>query len=342
MERFLSGGGSGAVTYQSQVEGRPCVTKVVPLEKSAALREQCGWLRERPHPMFVAVLSEREDGQAYAIDLAFEKDSLDSFDYVHTCTADERVAMLESVVELLSAQVWGPAASFAALRPTDARDRLEAYISKHVEGSLAQAREAMPSLGALIDAETVVVNGEGCPNVGEILRRIRSSDVVMDDLCSFRTSRAVHGDLILDNILWSGLRGHAVVIDPVPFGNYLDGPVFDFGKLCQSLWIGYEFMLRDTSDVAIEEVGHACVSVTYADKRSAAYEQMWRHVCDVMAARMLTPSERRTMLFVGATNFLRRMKHQALQCPANAPAFYAAGLPHLKRYLILFGEGSLS
>ena len=333
VQRYLSGGGSGAVTYLSETKGKACVTKVVPLKKSLALKQQYSWLRDYSNPMIVGVSGEREDEETYAIDIDYEAGSLDCFEYVHSCTSAQRAELLDEIVNMLANYVWKTSDELVVPQALEARQRIDSYLAKHVEKSLALALEALPTLEPVFNAHTIVINGEKCENVQKLLATIRNSETIMNDLCSFRLSPSIHGDLILDNLIWSPSRKHPIVLDPVPCGNYIDGPVFDFGKLCQSLWVGYEFMLRDTTATKVNDLGDGTVQITFTDRRSAAYEQMWNHVTDALACRYLTESERRTMLFIGATNFLRRMKHQAVQCPANAPSFYAAGVQHLNWYV---------
>lgn len=337
VERYLSGGGSGAITYLADTGNGSCVTKLVPLERSTALRQQYNWLNARESSYFVRVFNEYEDDCSYSIDIAYDPNSIDCFEYIHSHPKNDCIKLLDSVIDAIDSEVWESNNSLVYADYEDAHLRVKNYIDIHIIESLELAQRALPMLSEIINADQIVANGIICSNIHTLLNKINSSHII-DDLSSFRIAPAIHGDLIIDNIIWLPSDKHAVILDPVPVGNFFDGPVFDFGKLCQSLHIGYEFMLRDSSKTLIEKVGENCISVSYTDSRSAMYDTLWDHVATNMAPRFLTDSERRTMFFIGATNFIRRMKHQASQCPENAPAFYAAGILHLNQYIRMFKD----
>ena len=182
--------------------------------------------------------------------------------------------------------------------------------------------------------ESHLINGVSYPGFTHLFSKL-ATDPVLFDLANYRISDSIHGDLICDNMVYSRSKDSLVLLDPVPHNNFFNGPVFDFGKLSQSLQIGYELLLRDTSPVEAEIINETCI-ITFTDPRTVAYEELWMHVQDELAPRYLTESELRTVNFIGATNYFRRMKHQVVQCPQNALKFYAQGIRYLSEYLNFF------
>lgn len=335
--RYFTGGGSAAVTYLSERDGRLWVTKRVDLQKSQALREQHEWLVKHACANVAIAGGEREDDSTYSMDVGFDPNSVDGFDWVHQCSVEQACVFMDEVASTLAGEVWLRDAEVEAIDPAEGAQRVESYINTHVRHCMQLAVDSMPALSEAMLPDSLVINGIVRPNLNRLLDELEGNESAMLDLADFRLCSDIHGDPIVDNLLWSRGGGHPVIIDPVPCGNVFDGPVFDFGKWSQSLQIGYEFALRDTSEVRLRPDSDGVLRVIeYADMRSERYEELWEHVQDVLAPKYLTSSEQKTMLFIGATNYFRRMKHQVLQCPANALKFYALGIEHLDEWMEMY------
>lgn len=336
--KYFTAGGSGAMTYQSMINGEPCVVKLVSQSGSDALRSQFEWLKRHTSPNIVKVIGEDDDGETYSIAIEYVDSAIELFDYLHENSSGEGSRVLAEVVQALDEAVWrrdGTPLSYA----DDAGERVENYIKKNVLDSLDVATKYVPNVREAMECSHVIVNGVEYPNIDKMLARIHQDDV-FSDLSQFRVSPSIHGDLICDNLIYSASSKRPIILDPVDNGrNYLDGPVFDFGKLSQSLQIGYEFLLRDDSPVEVCFDGEKCI-VGYLDHRSAVYEALWQYVYEELAPQYLTEAELRTVLFLGATNYFRRMKYQAVQYPQNAMKIYAVGIRYLSEYLDHFGGSS--
>lgn len=129
----------------------------------------------------------------------------------------------------------------------------------------------------------------------------------------FRITRC-HGDTTFENIIMSRILG-PVLIDPVPYGNAVSGIVHDFSKLGQSL-CGYE-AIRDGRDF---------------DYR------VERQIFDEQARKLLTESEYKSLKFLVACLFFRRLKYQIKQNPALVKVYGDIGL----RLLAEFRKGEYS
>lgn len=331
--KYFTNGGSGAMTYQSKVDDAVCVVKTVALEKSGALRAQYEWLQDHPSPNIVAVVNEEEGLDAYSVAIEYEKSAVDLFDHVHTNPVADGKRLLDEVIRALDRAVWN--AGEHSERPVDARERVEAYIQRHLVASMNVAADALPIVRQAQQCRSIMVNGCEYPNLSALMEQLERR-AIMDDLCDFRLSNAIHGDLIVDNIIYSQAKQRPIILDPVVNEfNLFEGPVFDFGKLSQSLQIGYEFLLRDTAPIEVDIQDDIC-TIEYRDGRSSIYEELWQHVQGELAPRYLNSSEMRTMLFLGASNYFRRMKYQAVQFPQNAMKMYAVGIRYLSEYIHLF------
>lgn len=333
--KYFTIGGSGALTFQSLSNDGKHVTKVVPQEESRGLKAQYQWLVDHACDNIAVVLDKHEDQATYSIDIAFEDSSIDALNYLHSHSTHDGEQLFDAVIATLNEHVWR-ANEYDMQIPEDSVTRVQEYIERNIVQSLTMAAEEFDVLKQVMECDKLILNGEPYPNIEELLDQLDRKDI-LEDLANFRISDSIHGDLICDNIIFSEEKGAPVILDPVIGGNYFDGPVFDFGKLSQSLQIGYEFLLRDTTPVEVAFANDGCI-IWYEDLRTAVYEQMWHHVYDELAPRYLTASELRTVLFLGATNYFRRMKYQVVQYPQNALKFYAQGIRYLTEYIGLFDE----
>lgn len=333
LSRYFTSGGSKAITFQSTHNGKDCVTKVVGKENAEMLKTQYVWLKEHKCDGIATVLNESEDESSYLIDIEYEDSSIDAMEYIHSHSLDEGKALFDAVVSILDENVWKTDHASLVARE-DASELLDGYINKHIIESLNIASSHMSKLKNVMNCSTLIINGVSYSNLDELLARINKG-TIREDLCSYKESDSIHGDLICDNIIYSERKHHAIILDPVSDGNFFNGPVFDFGKLSQSLQIGYEFLLRDSKSVDVVFLDHSCI-IQFADKKSVAFDQLWQYIYNELAPAYLSESELRTVLFIGATNYFRRMKHQVIQCPENAIKFYAQGIRYLSDYVNLF------
>lgn len=136
---------------------------------------------------------------------------------------------------------------------------------------------------------------------------------IPDFVNDFRITRC-HGDTTFENIIMSRVLG-PVLIDPVPYGNAVSGIVHDFSKLGQSL-CGYEAI---------------------RDGREFDY-RVERQIFDEQARKLLTESEYKSLKFLVACLFFRRLKYQINQNPALVKVYGDIGL----RLLAEFRRGEYS
>jgi len=323
-------GGSDAITILVAQDGKSIVKKIIPLEFEDRLRAQYDWLAEyRKAPNIVHVLGDTKTAEYYTIDMPFNEDDVSLFEYIHNRPYKKSQAAFDSVWAVLSEYVHTePDASKIH------RKNRDEYIKKHILGCLEKAGAVDPELLRAAEPDVLVINGKEYDNLSTILEKIKSHQQAWSDIATYSESKRVHGDVIVDNLLVDKNTEEVLIIDPAPDGNIINGKVFDFGKNMQSLYCGYEFLLRDESPVYLRDDNR----IDYADASSAQYAKLYEYVRNELAPKHLSEPEQRAMLFHAAALFIRRLKHQVYYTPANALKFYAVGVKTLNDFLAQYDE----
>jgi tartrate dehydratase beta subunit/fumarate hydratase class I family protein len=101
----------------------------------------------------------------------------------------------------------------------------------------------------------------------------------------------------------------------------------------QSLYCGYEFLLRDGDPVYL--VGDR---IEYRDHSSAQYNQLCDYVRNQLAKKHLSESEQKAIIFHAGALHIRRLKHQVYYNPTNTLKFYAVGVKTLNDFLSQYDE----
>lgn len=317
-------GGSDAITILALQDGKQVVKKIIPLEFEDRLRAQHDWLVEHSGAEgIVEVLSEEKTDDYYAIDLAYRPEDTMFFEYIHRRPLNEAQAILDAVWKHLFKQVHHKLGK----QQLHARQRNQ-YINKHIYGCFEKAAAVEPALISAAETSTIVLNGKTYDNLFQVLDKIKNHPQAWKDIGTYRESGAVHGDVIVDNLLVNEPTDTPLLIDPAPDGNLINGPVFDFGKNLQSFYCGYEFSLRDEEPVYL--IGN---SINYDDHPSVQYTKLNDYIRDELAPKYLTEQEQRAMLFHAAALHIRRLKHQVYYTPANVLKFYAIGVKTLNDFL---------
>ena len=317
-------GGSDAITILVLENGEKTVKKIIPIELKDRLKAQYDWLNKYGGGSIVTVSNEITSTDYYSINVAYDETSISLFEYVHQISTKDARSLLDSVWKDLHKTVYG---KIKAEKTDEAATT--AYIQKHIYDCLQRAVSVDEEIKRATELEKITVNGIEYDNLEQVLDKIKKNKQAWHDISTFRSARAVHGDVIIDNLLYSKKRKKVIIIDPAPDGNLIEGPVFDFGKAAQSLYCGYEFLLRDESPVTLEEAG----VISFSENKSTQYTKLDKYVRSVLASKYLTESERRAVLFHCGVLYLRRLKHQVYYTPENALKFYAVGVRTLNEFL---------
>ncbi len=318
-------GGSDAITILALQDGKEVVKKIIPIEFRDRLYAQYKWLEERKgRNGIVTVLAEEDSPDYYAIDLDYDPRNEMFYEYIHKNPVASSSAILGQVWEQLGKELYAKVD-----KETLHSEERQQYVDKHIFGCLDKAAVVDPELLRATESKRLKINGRSYHNLYQVMEKIRKHPEAWKDIGTYRQSALVHGDVIVDNLLVSTKTDKVLIIDPAPDGNIVNGPVFDFGKNMQSLYCGYEALLRDEDAVFLQD-GHV---INYRDNRSEKYTQLSDYVRTEIAPRYLTESEQRAMLFHAAALFIRRLKHQVYYTPENTLKFYAVGVKTLNEFL---------
>jgi lysylphosphatidylglycerol synthase-like protein len=318
-------GGSDAITILALQNGKQIVKKIIPHEFENRLKAQYDWLRAHDHtPGIVTVLAEQRTPEYYAIDLSYDPNNEMFYEFIHKNTLKQSEQVLDETWRILSKSVYR-----RLKRVQTHSAKRKTYIQRHIVGSLKKAAVIEPELVRATKSDKLIVNGVEYDNLYQIMQKIEANKNAWYDIATYRQSESVHGDVTVDNLLVSKKAGKVMIIDPAPDGNIFEGPVFDFGKLMQSLYCGYETLLRDEEAIYLIEGN----KINYRDHKSGKYTHLSNYARRKLAPKYLTENEQRAMLFHAGALYIRRLKHQVYYTPANVLKFYAVGVKTLNDFL---------
>lgn len=316
-------GGSDAITILVLQDNKRVVKKIIPIELKGRLKAQYDWLKRYGKGDIVRALSQHTAEDYYAIDLAYDQTSVSMFEYAHEVSLSAAQKIMKQAWGALNRSVYG-----SIQDPVYDPDLLLGYIDKHIYQCIKVAGETDPAILDVVRPKHITINGHRYRNLSTILKEIQEHKQAWQDISTFRRANTVHGDMIMDNLLFSKKTKRVIVIDPAPDGNMVEGPVFDFGKAAQSLYCGYEFLLRDES-----RVEYLNGAISFSNSKSYRYEELDLYMRNTLAKQLLTEQEQRAILFHAGVLFLRRLKHQVHYTPGNALKFYAVGVRTLNEFL---------
>jgi hypothetical protein len=318
-------GGSDAITILALEDGQEVVKKIIPLEFEDRLKAQADWLRRYQRiDGIVDVLREERADDFYAIDLAYDPQNQEFYEFIHQRPLARSKEVLDKVYAKLARSVHKRPARLKAYP----KDR-DTYIKKHILGCLEQAASVNKTLVKAAAPDTIIINGKTYDNLYQILKKIKRNKQAWDEIARYQKTEQVHGDVIVDNLLVHKQTGDPLIIDPAPDGNIMNGPAFEFGKAMQSLRYGYETLLRDVDPVHLRGGNR----IDFRDLSSNRYSKLSQYVRGEIMPKYLSEGERRVTLFHAGALYIRRLKHQVHYTPANTLKFYAVGVRALNDFL---------
>ena len=319
-------GGSDAITILVRKNKTLKVQKIIAIELKDRLKAQYDWLRSYRDENIVVAVDENTGPDYYSIDLEYDKNNEMFFDYMHRASLNDSIGVIDVVWDALNRTVHRDTKNVHNTK------EIIKYIDQHFYGCLEKASMVSDDLRNASQPEEIDINGGRMHNAFKIMELIKKNKKIMNDLASYASSGAVHGDVAVDNILVNAATKHVTLIDPAPDGNIVNGRVFDFGKNMQSLYCGYEFILRSSEPSVLHPDG----SITYKDQKSMRYTELCEYVQNDLAPKYLTDAEQKAILFHAGVLLIRRLKHQVYQDPRLTLAIYGAGVKTLNDFYDLY------
>ena len=313
-------GGSDAITALVETEQRLIIRKFAVGPAADKLKIQAAWIREHSAPdlPLVEVIADRNGSSLYSYDMPMVTPANDFYDVIHSSSAERNrqrlIQVLDRAQNLHARSLAGPAP------PEIVAGYLHEKATRNAAAILAFARHRIGSEEYSINDAPCHLGEWHCLSDGDWLSaQIRHRDVA-----------TIHGDLTIENVIIAPDHPHGLyIIDPNP-ENIFDSPLIDWGKMMQSLHLGYETLNR----------GIACSISGNAIKLAAARSQAYAELHDTLEAEIRSrfcDDRLREVYFHELINYLRLTTYKIRQCPERGLGFFACTSLLLKRYRERFG-----
>ena len=307
-------GGSSAITALVHEKDNLVVRKITPIQYKYKLESQYKWLKDKKKlKKVVNVLNEETTESYYKIDLEYNDEYIPFFDYIHSMPAKNSKKILANVFDYMFKEVYKP-------KPKKyLPDDLNAYIKNRCLNKIKQSAEVNDEIRGLLSHDKLLINGKEYVNIPTIIEEIKKDKKISQTLSTYRKC-SIHGDTTVDNILASKKSNDFLLIDPTDNENEISGPVFDFGRMTQSLRYGYEFLARD--DRKVEIINN---QINFEYSFSSNYAELEKDLLR-LEKKYLTSEEQTAVLFHAAVLYSRMLTHRVVINPLNAAKFYAVSV----------------
>lgn len=304
-------GGSNAITGLYVQGNQFIVRKITDSKHAYKLKSQYNWLnKHRKLKKIVNVTGEHEDKHYYSIGIKYKKDYSPFFDAIHSSDIKLSKSVLASVYEYLFKYVY-------QLKPASKDlDAFNLYIDNRCVRKIEAAARISRDIEKLYTYKQLNINGRMLNNIPEVIRQIKGNKRMVDAISTYRRC-SIHGDVTVDNILYSKKHRNFLLIDPTDNENEISGPVFDFGRSTQSLKYGYEFLCSDDSTAT--PIGNK-IDFTYI--KSTQYEELYLELLSLQK-KYLTKDEYLATIFHAAVCYSRMLTHRVVINPKNVAKYYA-------------------
>jgi len=312
----LYGGGSDAITALVEVDGGALVIrKFASGDAGVKLRQQQDWLTRHRVDDFplVEVLGGQARTSAYYYDMPLVVPANDFFDFIHSNPPETSQVILGQVLERMSSLHQ------RHLQAETPRATIDKYLR---EKAIGNAQKVLEFARNLLPGGAYEVNGRPC--------HLDSWKPLLDPAwlsqqIRLEASTIVHGDLTIENIIVAPrVQEGWYIIDPNP-DNVFNSPLIDWGKMLQSLNLGYEALNRNFSCTLDGS------SIRMAFTRSQAYTQLHEYLEGQLLQRF---GERglREAYFHQLVHYLRLVPYKIRQNPQKGLAFFACTSVLLHEY----------
>jgi len=314
VHRFFAGG-SDAVTALVESDKRMAIRKFAVGAAAAKLKVQADWLERHAHADFplAKVIGERQTSSVYSYDMPVITPFNDFYDVIHSSGPEHRRGLLEQVITCIDGLHHRTRAGSAD------PERLTAYLAtKATENALLILDVVRSSL----EGDDYSINGEPY-SLGEwdFLAR---PDWLLDQVKQ-RDVATIHGDLTIENVIIAPRHPFGLyIIDPNP-ENIFDGPLLDWGKLMQSLHLGYETLNRGLS---LAQDGNALRLTT---PRSQAYAEL-HELLEAQIIDRFGADGLREVYFHELVHYLRLTPYKLRQSRTRGMGFFACTSMLLRQY----------
>lgn len=317
--------GSNATTLLCMDGKKTFYRKYALGSESEKLYQQICWIEQYRDrlPLPRILCKDRTDYYCY-YDMAYQNDTVNLFEYVHSMPVEASWNIIRNALELLEGTIY----RCNVRKPDD--DRIAGYIESKVRRNLDVIRSSR-SLSGLLRYDMVYINGLAHRNLKYYERFLTGKylmEVFRDDVYA-----VIHGDLTVENIICvreAEGDDSFYIIDPNT-GNIHDSPYLDYGKMLQSIHGGYEFFMS-TGGVSV------CDNrIDFLFARSSAYSELHERLRAYLIERY-GQRAMKSIYFHEIVHWLRLLPYKLKKNEAQAPLFYAGLLMVMKDVVEMYGE----
>jgi hypothetical protein len=313
----LYNGGSDAITALVEVNERLIIRKFAVGAAAVKLKSQSTWLRshQKDNIPLVEIISDQQGEFYYRYDMPLIASANEYYDFIHTVHIDQSKALLTDVVEAIAEFHFSNGLCEAT------KETVELYLAekvvKNVQEILEFARRLIPDQEFEINGSAYSFSDWNC---------LLDIEWLSSQINHFQTC-TIHGDLTVENIIVvEGKVPAFYIIDPNP-DNVFDSPLIDFGKLMQSLHLGYESLNRSGQR---SSVSGSAIAVKLS--RSHAYSVL-HQLLEERILHQYGPETLKEVYFHELINYLRLTPYKIRKDPAIGLTFFACTCILLARYL---------
>lgn len=308
-------GGSGAVTALVEIEGKMRIRKYAFGNLSNKLQDQAEWIeRFSGHLPLVQIITARAENNSFLYDMVYSDQAIDFYDSIHTTPLNCSLQLLDTIVDDVHSHHCknrGKDASFDLVNRY-----LHDKVIKNADIIVRFAKEQFCG-------DKLHINGEEfCLKEWELLMDV---DWLHQQVHQLATAD-IHGDLTIENIIVDSRTDKGYfLIDPNPH-NIFNTALIDWGKMMQSLNMGYETMNRHADVLIKDREIRLPMNISYK------YNELHSFFSSKIIG-MLGVDSLREIRFHELVNYLRLCPYKIQQNRRKGLAFFACTSLLLRSYV---------
>ena len=274
------------------------------------LYQQILWLEKYKDILPLSNILFKEKSSIYCYyDMQYDSEAVEFFEYIHTNTGQKSWDILLQVINKLNKVLYSQAHTNAD------SETIAKYIDTKVTKNIEILKQSSV-FKKLLQYDKLLINGQEYNNLShyyKFLDKNYLTNIFKNDFYC-----PIHGDLTIENII--ALRSKLTqdsfyLIDPNP-DNIHNSPNLDLAKILQSIHGGYEFL------VAVKEVSLNGNKVTFASKKSSAYEYLYSKLSQYLRDNF-SPEQVRSIYFHEIIHWLRLLPYRIRKNEKNAIICFA-------------------
>lgn len=316
-------GGSDAITLLIEKNNVLTIRKCIVSNLKTKLEKQYLWLSSVTNGNFVQALQSGETSTYYF----YEMDFLDKYErfhlVIHQQSLNKSKLILQQIFNSLSADIYGRREKICNTKG------LLNFVDETFFSKISQVITFNPSIGNILEAETLIINGRTLIGPVKLMNKILSDSNIVGNLSTITKVERIHGDLTVDNLL-IGPNGNFKIIDPSD-DNSFTGLILDISRMQQSLKYGYEFLFHYDSSVNVE-ILNDIPKISFLHINSKEYAELSLYLQENIVPDLLPIEELPNIDFHTALFYFRMLPHQHRNDPESVLKFLSVGIICLNEY----------